>query len=53
MTALAGHDMQLLCDTFRGPDDDTPTCLIAYTIKGHKLPLAWHRSNHSGMLTRE
>jgi len=53
MTDLAGHDMQLLCDTFRGLDDDTPTCVIAYTIKGHKLPLAGHRSNHSGMLTRE
>ena len=53
MTDLAGHDMQLLCDTFRGLDDDTPTCVIAYTIKGHRLPLAGHRSNHSGMLTRE
>lgn len=28
-----------------------PTDRVA--VKPHKLPLAWHRSNHSGMLTRE
>ena len=51
MTDLAGHDMQLLCDTFCGLSEDTPTCVIAYTIKGHKLPLAGHKNNHSGMLS--
>ena len=34
MTNLAGHDMQAVLDAFEGVADDTPTCFIAYTIKG-------------------
>ena len=30
--------------------DDTPTCFIAYTIKGWGLPLAGHKDNHAGIL---
>jgi pyruvate dehydrogenase E1 component len=51
MTNLAGHDMQAVLDAFEGVTDDTPTCFIAYTIKGQGLPFAGHKDNHSGLMT--
>ncbi|MEO2033692.1 MAG: transketolase [Planctomycetaceae bacterium] len=53
MTSLAGHDMEVLCDTFHGLRDDVPTCVIAYTIKGFNLPMAGHKDNHAGLMTVE
>lgn len=53
MTDLAGHDMEVLCDTLHGLDDDVPTCVIAYTIKGFNLPMAGHKDNHAGQMTSE
>src|SRR6478672_2368525 len=37
MTNLAGNDMQAVLDAFEDVADDTPTCFIAYTIKGQGL----------------
>jgi pyruvate dehydrogenase E1 component len=51
MTNLAGNDMQAVIDAFEGVTDDTPTCFIAYTIKGQGLPFAGHKDNHSGLMT--
>lgn len=51
MTNLAGNDMQAVLDAFEGVTDDTPTCFIAYTIKGQGLPFAGHKDNHSGLMT--
>ena len=53
MTNLAGNDMQAVLDAFEDVDDDTPTCFIAYTIKGQGLPFAGHKDNHSGLMTLE
>ena len=55
MTNLGGHDLPTLLDAFREADaaGDTPTCFIAYTIKGMGLPFAGHKDNHSGMMSRE
>ena len=53
MTNLAGHDMAAVLDAFHQIDDDLPTCFIAYTIKGHGLPLAGHKDNHAGLMSRE
>jgi pyruvate dehydrogenase E1 component len=50
MTNLAGHDMGAVLDAFHAVDDDTPTCFIAYTIKGYGLPLAGHKDNHAGLM---
>jgi pyruvate dehydrogenase E1 component len=47
MTNLAGNDMQAVVDAFEEVRDDTPTCFIAYTIKGQGLPFAGHKDNHS------
>jgi pyruvate dehydrogenase E1 component len=53
MTNLAGHDMESLLETFEGIADDRPTCFIAYTVKGHGLPLAGHKDNHAGLMSPE
>ncbi len=51
MTNLGGHCIETLIEAFAKADDDRPTLFIAYTVKGHGLPLAGHKDNHSGMMT--
>jgi pyruvate dehydrogenase E1 component len=51
MTNLAGHDMASVLEAFHAVRDDRPHCFIAYTIKGHGLPLAGHKDNHAGLMT--
>ena len=53
MTNLAGHDMEVLCSALNGLDDDVPTCVIAYTIKGYNLPFAGHKDNHAGLMSHQ
>jgi pyruvate dehydrogenase E1 component len=54
MTNLGGHDLPSLLDAFEAArGHDRPTCFIAYTIKGFGLPLAGHKDNHAGLMTRE
>mgnify|MGYP001396698043 CR=1 FL=1 len=53
MTNLAGQDLESVLDAFRGVRDERPTCFIAYTIKGHRLPFEGHKDNHSGLMTPE
>ncbi|MFI0352621.1 transketolase-like TK C-terminal-containing protein [Actinomadura sp. 9N407] len=48
---LGGHDLGLLLDTYRDVDDDRPTVVFAYTIKGRGLPTEGHPNNHSALLT--
>jgi pyruvate dehydrogenase E1 component len=50
MTNLGGHCVETLVDAFDSANDDRPTLFIAYTVKGHGLPLAGHKDNHSGMM---
>ncbi len=50
MTNLAGHDLESVIEAFEAAEDDRPTCFIAYTIKGHGLPLAGHKDNHAGLM---
>ena len=52
MTNLAGHDMETVLDAFHGITDDRPTAIVAYTIKGYGLPLAGHKDNHAGLMSR-
>jgi pyruvate dehydrogenase E1 component len=51
MTNLGGHDLEALLDAFHAIEDDRPTCFLAYTVKGYRLPLAGHKDNHAGLLT--
>ena len=51
MTNLAGHDLPALLAAFEeAGKHDRPTCFIAYTIKGHGLPLQGHKDNHAGLM---
>ncbi len=51
MTNLAGHDMDLLLETFHEVTDQRPKLFIVYTIKGFGLPFQGHKDNHSGLMT--
>ena len=51
MTNLGGHDIETLLDAFAACSSDRPVCFIAYTIKGHGLPLQGHKDNHAGLMT--
>jgi len=50
---LGGHDLAALDDAYRAIDDDRPTLILAYTIKGYGLPVEGHPQNHSALLTAE
>ncbi len=50
MTNLAGQDMAVMAEAMHAVESDRPTCFIAYTIKGYKLPLAGHKDNHAGIM---
>ena len=52
MTNLAGHDLDAVRAAFHAAAaDETPTCFIAYTIKGYGLPFEGHKDNHAGLTT--
>jgi pyruvate dehydrogenase E1 component len=51
MTNLGGHCIETLIEAFERMDDERPTLLIAYRVKGFGLPLAGHKDNHSGMMS--
>jgi pyruvate dehydrogenase E1 component len=51
MTNLGGHDLESICDAFHSADDSRPTCFIAYTIKGYRLPFQGHKDNHAGLMS--
>jgi pyruvate dehydrogenase E1 component len=52
MSNLGGHDLPTLVEAFEAArTHDRPVCFIAYTVKGHGLPLAGHKDNHAGLLT--
>ena len=51
MANLGGHDLETIVEAFEAASqDDTPHCFVAYTIKGHGLPLAGHEDNHAGLM---
>ena len=52
MANLGGHCVPTLCKTFENVKDDKPTAFIAYTIKGWGTPLAGHKDNHAGLMTK-
>jgi pyruvate dehydrogenase E1 component len=52
MGNLGGHCMETLCEAFDTIRHDRPTAFLAYTIKGWGTPLAGHKDNHSGLMTK-
>ena len=56
LSNLGGHDLEELLTLLRqvdDEDDDRPTIIFAYTIKGWGTPIAGHPLNHSMFLTEE
>lgn len=53
MTDLGGHCLETLTSAFNGIDHDRPTVFIAYTVKGWGTPLAGHKDNHAGLMTKD
>ncbi|MFS8046003.1 transketolase [Rhizobium sp. BR 314] len=52
MNNLGGHCIETLTRTFESIDHDRPTVFLAYTIKGWGTPLAGHKDNHAGLMTK-
>jgi pyruvate dehydrogenase E1 component len=52
MANLGGHCIETLTNAFAAIDHDRPVVFIAYTIKGWGTPLAGHKDNHSGLMTK-
>ncbi|NLR98183.1 transketolase [Rhizobium sp. P38BS-XIX] len=52
MNNLGGHCIETLVRTFESVDHDRPTVFLAYTIKGWGTPLAGHKDNHAGLMTK-
>ena len=50
MLGLGGHCVETLLEAYAQADDDQPTLIIAYTIKGFGLPLQGHKDNHAGLM---
>ena len=54
MTNLAGHDIEELSEVFSNNKNfSKPACFICYTVKGFGLPLAGHKDNHAGIMSKE
>ena len=52
MTTLGGHCLDTVSDAYaRAAADDRPKFILAYTIKGWRLPFQGHKDNHAGLMT--
>ncbi len=52
MENLGGNCVDTLAETFAAIDHDRPVCFLAYTIKGWGTPIAGHKDNHGGLMTK-
>ena len=52
MENLGGNCVQTMAEAFAGIDHERPTCFLAYTIKGWGTPIAGHKDNHGGSMTK-
>ncbi|WP_416797710.1 transketolase [Ciceribacter azotifigens] len=52
MENLGGNCVSTMADAFAAIDHDRPTCFLAYTIKGWGTPIAGHKDNHGGLMTK-
>ncbi|MGR3633904.1 MAG: transketolase, partial [Limimaricola soesokkakensis] len=52
MENLGGNCVETMAEAFAAVDHDRPTCFLAYTIKGWGTPIAGHKDNHGGLMTR-
>ena len=52
MENLGGNCVETMADAFASVDHDRPVCFLAYTVKGWGTPIAGHKDNHGGLMTK-
>ncbi|WP_323014735.1 transketolase [Devosia sp.] len=52
MENLGGNCVQSMAEAFAAVDHDRPVCFLAYTVKGWGTPIAGHKDNHGGLMTK-
>ncbi|MEO6300717.1 MAG: transketolase [Paracoccaceae bacterium] len=52
MENLGGNCVHTMAEAFAAIDHTRPTCFLAYTIKGWGTPIAGHKDNHGGLMTK-
>lgn len=52
MENLGGNCVETMAETFAAIDHDRPVCFLAYTVKGWGTPIAGHKDNHGGLMTK-
>ncbi len=52
MENLGGNCVETMATAFAAIDHDRPTCFLAYTVKGWGTPIAGHKDNHGGLMTK-
>ena len=52
MENLGGNCVTTMAEVFAGIAHDRPVCFLAYTIKGWGTPIAGHKDNHGGLMTK-
>jgi pyruvate dehydrogenase E1 component len=52
MENLGGNCVDTMAQTFAAIDHDRPVCFLAFTIKGWGTPIAGHKDNHGGLMTK-
>lgn len=52
MENLGGNCVDTLAQAFAAVKHDRPTCFLAYTVKGWGTPIAGHKDNHGGLMTK-
>jgi len=52
MENLGGNCVATMAELFASIDHDRPVCFLAYTVKGWGTPIAGHKDNHGGLMTK-
>ena len=52
MENLGGNCVHTMAEAFEAITHTRPTCVLAYTIKGWGTPIAGHKDNHGGLMTK-
>ena len=52
MENLGGNCVQTMAETFASIAHKNPVCFLAYTVKGWGTPIAGHKDNHGGLMTK-
>jgi pyruvate dehydrogenase E1 component len=52
MENLGGNCVTTMAEVFAAIDHNRPVCFLAYTIKGWGTPIAGHKDNHGGLMTK-